>query len=78
MIVKGQMKVCYPKLYNLAHAHLHPLNVLLLPKDQIIAFSLVLLQLVSRHVATLKVTPYFICIVQIIFFFRSFGIDKNI
>ena len=28
MLVKGQMKVCYPKLYNLAHAHLHPLNVL--------------------------------------------------
>ena len=60
MLVKGQMKVCYPKLYTLAHVHLHPLNVLQLPKDQIIAFSLVLLQLVSSHVAPLKVTPYFI------------------
>ena len=67
MLVKGHMKVCYPKLYNLADAHLHPLNVLLLPKDQIIAFSLVLLQLVSCLVAPLKVAPYFIYSADYIF-----------
>ena len=59
MLVKGQMKVCYPKLYNFAHANLHLLNVLLLPKDQIIAFSIVLLQLVSCHVAPPKSHPVF-------------------
>ena len=53
-----------------------PLNILLLPKDQIIIFYLLLLQLALCRVAAQKVSPYIIHSADYIFF-RSFEINKE-